>query len=61
MGFGVSGQIQHTASIVESGIIVSVNSDPDTPIAEMSDYVVTDDAASVLDALIERLKAEKRD
>ena len=61
MGFGISGQIQHTASIVESEIIVSVNTDPESPIAEMSDYVVIDDAAAMLDALITRLEAEKRD
>lgn len=61
MGFGISGQIQHTASIVDSDIIVSVNTDPDSPITEMSDYVITDDATAVLDALIARLKAEKHD
>lgn len=38
-----------------------MNSDPDSPITEMSDYVITDDAASMLDALIERLKTEKHD
>ncbi|HPV99185.1 MAG TPA: electron transfer flavoprotein subunit alpha/FixB family protein, partial [Spirochaetota bacterium] len=60
LGFGVSGQIQHTASIVESEIIVSINTDPESPLAEMSDYVVTDDAAALLEALIARLKAEKQ-
>ncbi|MBP7604753.1 MAG: electron transfer flavoprotein subunit alpha/FixB family protein, partial [Spirochaetes bacterium] len=61
MGFGISGQIQHTASIVESEIIVSVNTDPESPMAEMSDYVIIDDASIMLDALVTRLKAEKRD
>nr|HPI15781.1 FAD-binding protein [Spirochaetota bacterium] len=60
LGFGVSGQIQHTASIVESEIIVSINTDPESPLAEMSDYVVTDDAAALLEALIARLKTEKQ-
>lgn len=60
LGFGVSGQIQHTASIVESEIIVSINTDPESPLAEMSDYVVTGDAAALLEALIARLKAEKQ-
>jgi len=29
--------------------------------AEMSDYVIIDDASIMLDALVTRLKAEKRD
>ena len=37
---GISGQIQHTASIVDSGRIISVNNDPKAPINEISDYVI---------------------
>lgn len=60
LGFGISGQIQHTASIVDSEIIVSVNTSAAAPITELSDYVVTEDAHVVLCRLIERLKKEKR-
>lgn len=60
LGFGISGQIQHTASIVESDIIVSINNNIDAPITELSDYVVTEDANNFLCRLIERLKKEKR-
>lgn len=59
LGFGISGQIQHTASIVESDIIVSINNNPDAPITELSDYVITEDASTFLCRLIERLKNEK--
>jgi electron transfer flavoprotein alpha subunit len=59
LGFGISGQIQHTASIVESDIIVSINNNADAPITELSDYVITEDANVFLCRLIERLKKEK--
>ncbi|MBN2159803.1 MAG: electron transfer flavoprotein subunit alpha/FixB family protein [Spirochaetes bacterium] len=60
LGFGISGQIQHTASIVDSEIIVSINTSTAAPITELSDYVITEDAHAILCRLIERLKTEKR-
>jgi electron transfer flavoprotein alpha subunit len=60
LGFGISGQIQHTASIVDSEIIVSVNTSETAPIVEISDYVISEDANIFLARLIERLMKEKR-
>lgn len=60
LGFGISGQIQHTTSIVDSTIIASVNLDPEAPITEISDYVINEDAGEFLARLIERLRAESR-
>jgi len=60
LGFGISGQIQHTASIVDSEIIVSINTSETAPIIEISDYVVPEDAAAFLARLIDRLRMEKR-
>lgn len=60
LGFGISGQIQHTASIIDSDIIASVNLDPTAPITEISDYVITEDAGEFLERLIERLQGETR-
>jgi electron transfer flavoprotein alpha subunit len=60
IGFGISGQIQHSASIVDSETIVSVNTDRNAPIAELSDYVIEEDASEFLVRLIERLRQEKR-
>jgi electron transfer flavoprotein alpha subunit len=57
MGFGVSGQLQHTASIIDSEIIVSVNTDQDAPINEISDYVIHEDAGRFLSGLIAHLKS----
>ena len=60
IGLGVSGQIQHTSSIVESEIIVSVNTDEKALINDMSDYVVIEDAVSFIKQLIIKLKQEIR-
>ncbi|TAL31056.1 MAG: electron transfer flavoprotein subunit alpha/FixB family protein [Spirochaetes bacterium] len=60
LGFGISGQIQHTASIVDSEIIVSINNDASAPINGISDYVVTDDAREFLKRFTARLKKETR-
>jgi len=60
LAFGISGQIQHTASIVDSEIIVSINTNQAAPITELSDYVITEDAHTFLSCLIEHLRREKR-
>ena len=49
---GISGQVQHIAGMQESGIIISVNSDPDAPINAIADYVVTGRVEDVLPKLI---------
>ena len=53
---GISGQIQHIAGMKESGIIISVNSDPDAPINSIADYVVTGRAEDVIPKLIAHYK-----
>ena len=36
----ISGQIQHITDMQDSGIIISVNNDPDAPINKIADYVI---------------------
>ncbi len=50
--FGISGQVQHVSGMQESGMIISVNSDPDAPINTLADYVVTGKVEEVLPKLI---------
>ena len=59
MSFGISGQIQHTTSIVDSEIIVSINIDERAPVNEISDYVIHEDAAAFLKVFIEKLREER--
>ena len=49
---GISGQVQHVSGMQESGIIISINSDPDAPINAIADYVVTGKAEEIIPKLI---------
>lgn len=49
---GISGQVQHISGMQESGIIISVNSDPDAPINAIADYVITGRVEEVIPKLI---------
>jgi electron transfer flavoprotein alpha subunit len=44
----------------ESGFIVAINSDPRAPILQFADAAIVADAAEVLAALTEQLKARRR-
>ena len=44
--------MQHIAGMQESGIIISINSDPDAPINAIADYVITGRAEEVIPKLI---------
>ncbi len=49
---GISGQIQHIAGMQDSGIIISINSDPDAPINKIADYVITGTVEEVVPKMI---------
>ncbi len=53
---GISGAIQHIAGMRESGIIISVNSDPNAPINAIADYVITGTVEEVLPKMIKYYK-----
>lgn len=57
---GISGQIQHLAGMQESGIVISVNSDPDAPINAVADYVITGTVEDVLPKLIKYFKKNSK-
>ncbi len=57
---GISGQIQHIAGMQESGIIISVNNDPDAPINQIADYVINGSIEEVVPKLIKYYKANSK-
>ena len=53
---GISGAIQHVAGMKESGIIISINTDPNAPINQIADYVITGSVEDVLPKMIKYYK-----
>ncbi len=53
---GISGQIQHIAGMQDSGIIISINSDPNAPINTIADYVINGTVEEVLPKMIKYYK-----
>lgn len=53
---GISGAVQHMMGIQESKYIVAVNSDPNAPIVQNSDYAIIGDYKQILPLLIEEIK-----
>jgi electron transfer flavoprotein alpha subunit len=57
---GISGQIQHIAGMQESGIIISINSDPDAPINAIADYVINGTIEEVVPKMIKYYKSNSK-
>ncbi|MBQ9173981.1 MAG: electron transfer flavoprotein subunit alpha/FixB family protein [Bacteroidales bacterium] len=57
---GISGQIQHIAGMQDSGIIISINSDPDAPINKIADYVIVGTVEEVIPKLIKYYKKNSK-
>ena len=57
---GISGQIQHIAGMQDSGIIISVNNDPEAPINKIADYVIVGNVEEVVPKLIKYYKQNNK-
>ena len=57
---GISGQIQHIAGMQDSGIIISINSDPDAPINRIADYVIVGTVEETVPKLIKYYKQNSK-
>lgn len=57
---GISGQIQHTAGMEESSLIISINTDKDAPINKIADYVITGDIKDILPKMIKAYRANTK-
>jgi len=53
---GISGQIQHTAGMDKSAMVIAINNDPQAPINKLADYVITGDVAKVIPKMIKYYK-----
>ena len=57
---GISGQIQHTAGMDQSAMIISINSDPEAPINKIADYAIVGDAMEVIPKMIKYYKQNSK-
>ena len=57
---GISGQIQHIAGMQDSGIIISINSDPNAPINTIADYVINGTVEEVIPKMIKYYKKNSK-
>lgn len=57
---GISGAIQHVAGMKESGIVISINTDPNAPINQLADYVITGSVEEVVPKMIKYYKENSK-
>ena len=57
---GISGQIQHIAGMQESGIIISINNDPNAPINSIADYVIEGSVGEVIPKMVKYYKSHTK-
>lgn len=57
---GISGAIQHVAGMKESGIVISINTDPAAPINQIADYIITGSVEEVVPKLIKYYKENSK-
>lgn len=57
---GISGAIQHVAGMKESGIVISINTDPNAPINQLADYIITGSVEEVVPKMIKYYKQNSK-
>ncbi len=57
---GISGQIQHSAGMEESAMVISINTDKDAPINKLADYNINGDILEVIPKMIKYYKKNSK-
>ncbi len=57
---GISGQIQHTAGMDQSSMVISINTDPEAPINKIADYAITGDVSDIIPKMIKYYKQNSK-
>jgi electron transfer flavoprotein alpha subunit len=57
---GISGQIQHTAGMEQSAMVISINTDPNAPINQLADYAITGDVCEVVGKMVKYYKQNSK-
>lgn len=57
---GISGQIQHTAGMDQSAMIISINNDPNAPIHQIADYAIIGDLNEIIPRMIKSYKQNSK-
>jgi electron transfer flavoprotein alpha subunit len=60
IAIGISGAMQHIAGMKESGFVIAINADQDSPIRDECDIFIKGKMEDVLPWLIEELKKQKQ-
>jgi electron transfer flavoprotein alpha subunit len=57
---GISGQIQHTAGMEQSAMVISINTDSTAPINQLADYAITGDVCEVVTKMVKYYKKNSK-
>jgi len=57
---GISGQIQHRAGMMESSMIISINTDASAPINSIADHVIVGDFSDIVPKMIKYYKKNSK-
>jgi electron transfer flavoprotein alpha subunit len=56
IGFGISGSTHHVVGINDSGIVININNDSNSPVFQASDYGLVADVKEILPKLLEKIR-----
>ncbi len=58
IAFGISGSLQHIEGIKGTEKIISINNDKDAPLHAISNYIIIEDAADMINSLLDKTQVD---